>query len=60
MITIYRVVWEPDEVLPDRGGFVEFLDLLEAKKYRDENYSGCDIEIIEKDLEQNNQVEFEE
>lgn len=60
MTTIYRVVWQKDEILSDRGGFVEFLNLLEAKKYRDENYPGCDIEVIEKDLEQNNQVGFEE
>ena len=50
MTTIYRVVWKPDEILPDRGGYVEFLELSCAEVFRDENYPDCQIEIIEREL----------
>jgi hypothetical protein len=50
MTTIYRIVWQKDEALPDRGGYVEFLDLVEAEKFRDEHYPSGQIEIIERDL----------
>jgi hypothetical protein len=50
MTTIYRVVWEQDEILPDRGGYVEFLSLDEAEAYRDNHYPSSQIEIIERDL----------
>lgn len=50
MANIYRVVWQPDETLPDRGGYVEFLDLFLAELYRDEHYPNSKIEIIIRDL----------
>lgn len=51
MTQIYRVVWKEDEALPDRGGYVEFLNLTEAEAYRDEHCPAAPIQNLLRDLE---------